>query len=129
MTSAGTDCQFTFEPATWEAETDTKSPLVGELLESGDVWHCPHDAVEGRERCLFHLPVEEKAAPTVRDAFLSKITEAGQRPKQFIGARFGELRLDHTMSSVETTTRLIFDTPSLRGNQLAEHDRSTADLV
>jgi len=97
MTSAGTDCQFTFEPATWEAETDTKSPLVGELLESGDVWHCPHDAVEGRERCLFHLPVEEKAAPTVRDAFLSKITEAGQRPKQFIGARFGELRLDHTI--------------------------------
>lgn len=23
-------------------------------------WHCPHDAVEGKELCIFHLPVKEK---------------------------------------------------------------------
>lgn len=95
--SAGTDCRFTFDPVAWEADAETPSPIVGELVEEGDVWHCPHGAVEGRERCLFHLPVEEKAAPAVRDALLSKITEPGQRPKQFIGGRFGELRLDHAI--------------------------------
>ncbi len=28
--------------------------------EPGSGYHCPHDAVEGRDHCIFHLPVEEK---------------------------------------------------------------------
>jgi uncharacterized protein YjbI with pentapeptide repeats len=91
----GTDCSFTFDPVAWEKDSGTTSPLVGDLLEHGEVWDCPHDAVEGHDRCLFHLPVKDKEPTAVRDSFLSKIAQDGQRPKQFIGARFGELRLDY----------------------------------
>ena len=95
--SSGDRCKFTFNPSAWEANTGMRSPLFQDLLNRGEVWECPHETAEGFDRCLFHLPVKDKDADAVKEAFLSKIEEEGQKPKQFIGARFGELTLDHVI--------------------------------
>lgn len=90
-------CTFTFDPEAWEADVGMTSPLYQDLLDRGEVWHCPHETRGEADRCLFHRPVEEKDPAAVREAFLAKIDEVGRTPKQFIGARFGEFDLDHVV--------------------------------
>jgi uncharacterized protein YjbI with pentapeptide repeats len=87
-----TRCSFTFDPAEWKTDTGVSSPLLGDLDE---LWKCPHEAGEEFDYCLFHRPVERKDPEAVRNAFLDKIDEPGDEPKQFVGARFGRLNLDH----------------------------------
>ena len=93
--SSGSQCAFTFDPAAWSEQAGTESPLYGDLLDEGEIWRCPHEARGEADRCLFHRPVAEKDDRVVRDAFLETIDEIGREPKQFIGARFGALALDH----------------------------------
>ncbi|AZH25103.1 pentapeptide repeat-containing protein [Haloplanus aerogenes] len=93
--ASGDRCPFTFDPAEWRAENGQSSPLDGKLLNEDGVWRCPHDAPEGADRCLFHQPVDAKDDRAVEEALLSKIDTIGKEPKQFIGARFGTLDLDH----------------------------------
>lgn len=95
--SSGGRCNFTFDPVEWEVDTGTTSPLLQGFLNRGEVWQCPHETAEGCDHCLFHLPVEDKDAAAVKEAFLSQIEEEGRNPKQFIGARFGEFTLDHVI--------------------------------
>lgn len=95
--SSGSRCNFTFDPVAWETDTGMTSPLLQGFLNRGEVWQCPHETAEGCDRCLFHLPVEDKDAAAVKEAFLSRIKEEGRKPKQFIGARFGEFTLDHVI--------------------------------
>ena len=96
-TPPGDRCSYTFDPKAWKADTGTTSPLLQDLLDRGEVWQCPHEATEDHDRCLFHLPVKNKEPTAVREAFLARIENDGQRPKQFIGARFGEFTLDHAI--------------------------------
>lgn len=95
--SSGATCAYVFDPETWEERTGMKSPLYQSLLDDGDVWECPHESHDGSDRCLFHLPPEEKDAAAVREAFLSKIDIPGKESKQFIGARFGAFNLSHAI--------------------------------
>jgi len=87
------ECDFTFDPARWETETGMSSPLYRDVLDRGEVWHCPHEVHGDADRCLFHLPPAEKDPDAVRSAFLSKIEEPGAEPKRFVGARFEDLDL------------------------------------
>lgn len=89
---SNTPCSYTFDPAEWKANIGSTSPLSSDIDE---IWECPHDANRGAEFCLFHQPVEEKDSEAVRKAFLDKIDKPGAEPKQFVGARFGQLSLDH----------------------------------
>jgi uncharacterized protein YjbI with pentapeptide repeats len=93
-TSAGR-CAFVFDPEEWEARTGMTSPLFQNLLDSGDVWTCPHEADADADYCLFHRAPAATDPTDVRQAFLSRIEESGRAAKQFIGARFGALDLDH----------------------------------
>ena len=104
--SSGTRCTFTFDPAAWSEQAGTRSPLYGDLLEDGEVWRCPHEAGGDAERCLFHRPVAEKDDQAVRNAFLEQIDEVGRKPKQFIGARFGALALDHRIVECRDNHRI-----------------------
>lgn len=92
--SAGDRCSFTFDPVEWKTTAGTSSPLASDL-DDGEVWECPHESDDGFDHCPFHRPVTEKDPERVRDAFLDSIDEPGAEPKQFVGARFGELDLDH----------------------------------
>ncbi|WP_158293691.1 pentapeptide repeat-containing protein [Halorubrum sp. SP3] len=58
-----------------------------------DVWTCHRSPREGGEYCLFHAPVEDTDDEAVRDAFLEAIQRPGRGPKEFVGARFGDLNL------------------------------------
>lgn len=99
MTESDRDagCSFVFDPQDWEAQTGIESPLVEKDLDEDGVWHCPHDRHDGAQQCLFHLPPDEKDDKTVRDRLLEQIAKPGREPKQFIGAHFGRLDLDHAI--------------------------------
>jgi len=89
-------CGYVFDPEEWEATHETAAQLPEKELDEG-VWQCPHAAVEDRECCLFHLPPGEKDSDRVTAAFLDRVQDAGKRPKQFVGARFGSLSLEHVI--------------------------------
>ena len=99
-------CRFSFDPDAWQAETGQSTPLDRTLLDETGVWSCPHEAPAGADYCLFHQPVDEKDDRVVRDALLAKLDEVGREPKQFIGARFGTLDLDHVILECRDNHRI-----------------------
>lgn len=66
-------------------------------LPSGEEWSCRHPSADDRERCLFHLPVDETDDETVRDAFVDAVTngetDEAETTAGFVGAHFGRLEL------------------------------------
>ena len=70
--------------------------ILDSLIEHPET--CPHDAVEGTDRCLFHMSLTERkdrgiSDADVRDAFLENVRTDDRRDKIFVGARFGDLNL------------------------------------
>lgn len=99
---AGTDgtCEYVLDPddpETWGGEEGQECLIDEELLNDDGVWSCPHEAEEGQELCIFHLPVDEKGDEEVVEAFLHSIENTAsntQRQKsQFLAAKFGEFKL------------------------------------
>ncbi|WP_276261537.1 pentapeptide repeat-containing protein [Haloglomus litoreum] len=88
-------CSFSFDPASWQERTGLRSPLYRDLLDEDEAWRCHRDTHGETDRCLFHLPPAETDDDAVREAFLDAIDRSGERPKRFVGARFGTLDLDH----------------------------------
>lgn len=66
-------------------------------LPSGEEWSCGHPSTDGRELCLFHLPVDETDDAAVRDAFVDAVlngeTNGAEPNGGFVGAQFGRLEL------------------------------------
>lgn len=82
----------------WGGDPDFWDSRLEEWGVDGNVWKCPHERLDGFERCLFHLPPEEVPEDVdVVERFKEAIDTPGlsdeeaQRRKQFIGATFGEL--------------------------------------
>jgi uncharacterized protein YjbI with pentapeptide repeats len=74
----------------WRVDDSTPGVVDG-------TWRCPHDAVPGEHKCIFHLPVEDRPADRdARDAFLACVRSATdvetrderRRRLQFIDATF-----------------------------------------
>jgi hypothetical protein len=66
-------------------------------------WHCPHTAVDGFDKCAFHLPSEELPDHIdITEQFLTAVETANDRDnrfrrrrgRQFIGATFAEFDLE-----------------------------------
>lgn len=102
MTNGGT-CEYILdpdEPETWGGSDDSKCYVSSSELNDEGVWTCPHDAEEGENLCLFHLPVEQKKDHRVTSALLDTLNsfdedeEDSPRRTQFIGARFGKLIIE-----------------------------------
>jgi len=60
---------------------------------------CPHEAVEGTDRCKFHMSEKRRDAHGISDqevqaAFLDSIKNGGRDGKIFTGATFGNLTLE-----------------------------------
>lgn len=102
MTNGGT-CEYILDPDvpdTWGGSNDSRCFVSSSDLNDEGVWSCPHNAEEGENLCLFHLPVEQKEDHRVTWALLDTLNsfneEEGESPwrTQFIGARFGELKIE-----------------------------------
>lgn len=94
------ECVYSFDADQWERENDAETPVTG-------VWECPHEQLEERDRCLFHLsPAERRemdiTPATVADEFLQKIQVASPEQRWFVGAEFGELSLNYTNVTAES---------------------------
>ena len=72
--------------------------------QSGDIvdteWKCPHETHGDTEFCLFHLPLEQRekhdiSSETVTEAFLDSVKQGGRVSKEFVGATFRKLDLNH----------------------------------
>lgn len=97
-------CRFSFDPESW-SDAHNRDSYVGEP------WRCPHDAHGSAELCVFHLPPSEKEkrdvdAETVTTALEETAATDGERAKQLIGARFGDITLDRTIVSAADNHRL-----------------------
>lgn len=58
-------------------------------------WECPHEPADESDFCLFHMPVAEKDEQLVKEALMEAVTSDGNRVKELIGARFGDIDLSH----------------------------------
>ena len=98
MTGGGSEegCTYVFDPDEWHDEHGTSSRLSDLNLDDGR-WHCPHPATDEHEYCLFHQPPDETDPDRVTERFLERISAPGKRPKQFLGAEFGEMNLEHAI--------------------------------
>ncbi|MFT4883522.1 MAG: hypothetical protein ACI8U4_001029, partial [Natronomonas sp.] len=90
-------CTFTFDPA---GRTHPAGTLADEDLNDDGEWECPHDAYEGRDRCLIHLDPDRRPVGDETEWFLNAIEASDgagkaerRHRKQFIGGRFRELDL------------------------------------
>lgn len=85
-----------FDPSTWGG-TDGDWCYVDDALNENGRWPCPHDAAEGEDLCIFHLPPTGTDDEDVVAAVLATIDRAAeceeierrQECQQFIGAQFG----------------------------------------
>ncbi len=108
MTDGGGTCEHSIRVVDDDAYRERDVPE--ESLTDDGVWHCPHEAVEGRDRCIFHVPIAEKDAEAVRDAFASAVGVAAdgdadpapdlqaegdltrRRRTEFVDAEFGSVQ-------------------------------------
>jgi len=104
MSGGNETCEYVLDPddpATWNGEGRDAIFTHEKILNEDGVWSCPHDAEDGEELCLFHLPVDDKDDRKVSAKFvdlLNKVSEqdndnSESRQSQFLGARFGEFDL------------------------------------
>jgi hypothetical protein len=76
MSNTDGTCEYVLDPddpETWGGEEGEECYVDEEVLNEDGVWTCPHDTEDGKDLCIFHLPVEEKDDEEVVDAFLDTL--------------------------------------------------------
>ena len=116
MSNANGTCKYVLDPddpETWGGEEGDGCYVDEEVLNEDGVWTCPHDAEDGKDLCIFHLPVAEKDEEETVDAFLDAINEAATsddssgRTLQFFGAKFGEFDLSENPPDITIEDRKL----------------------
>lgn len=92
----------------WGGDPTLWGIVLQELGVDGGDWNCPHAAIAedaaGTAKCVFHLspeevPEGENASQALQDVLVASEGASNawaKRLKQFIGAKFGALKLDNT---------------------------------
>lgn len=62
---------------------------------SDQKWECPHKSGYNSELCIFHQPCDKKENSRVTEEFVKKACSEGARSKEFIGATFDDLNIEH----------------------------------
>ncbi|KAB1196354.1 MULTISPECIES: pentapeptide repeat-containing protein [Haloferax] len=107
-----TKCTHTFQvPEYDEVDVDRNKARASWLLGPDDigvedgVWTCPHETVDEKDKCVFHLsPSDRPAGVDITQAFLDAVEQANRletpderrRHRQFIDATFDEFDLRAT---------------------------------
>lgn len=120
MSDGNHTCTYTLDPddpETWGGVGGDRCYVTKDDLNTTGVWTCPHNAVENRSRCLFHLPPDDKPDDRiVVDAFHDTIEQAAEtsdaktqhRQQQFIGAQFGTFVLSGSTLNVDSEQPIDF---------------------
>lgn len=103
-------------------------------VDEADAWSCPHPVHEDEDHCIFHLPLERREQlgidpEQVVDAFRERISERGERSKQFIGALFRGLDLSHTMVESPDNHPVNLSHARIRGDLTLTHAHLMQPLV
>jgi len=104
MSDADETCEYVLDPddpETWGGEEGDECYADQEILNEDGAWTCPHDAEEGADLCIFHLPSNKKDDEEVVDQFCgildgvstSDDPEMQKRKLEFLGAKFGSFDL------------------------------------
>ena len=116
MTELSTDesCAFVLK--------DTSTPALEEP------WHCPHDAVEGHKRCVFHHTESEREAIGIseRDVhrqFEAAIESGDPDRRAFVGATLPSLEFDHADFDHDDQYLLDLRHACVLGDFVATHAR------
>lgn len=101
-----------------------------EVIE-GD-WQCPHETHAGTDHCLFHMPVEQReqrdiTPADVTAAFLDSVSQSGQEPKEFVGARFRTLDLEYR--TIDVDDRFPIDLRGARIDRLQISDAAVGQPI
>ena len=78
-------------------------------------WECPHESGIESELCLFHQPCKEKDDTKVTEQFVKKACSEGDRSKEFIGATFGEVDIDHEKIEANDNHPIILKDAEFQG--------------
>jgi len=102
-------CSHTLDPERWEREHYEPCQIdleddanILKTVDGRQVWHCPHAATKGHDKCVFHLQSDEKPEDTdsveeflaIVDGERDALDGDGQRPPQFIGSIFEGLDIN-----------------------------------
>jgi len=104
-------CEYVLDPddpETWGGEKGEVSEAAS-FLDNNGVWSCPHKAEEGKNKCIFHLPIKEKDRKRVEDRFKSKVNDSEEQfDRQFIGAKFDAINLKDEYIEVQNKSPIYF---------------------
>jgi uncharacterized protein YjbI with pentapeptide repeats len=115
--NASTDqCEYVHDPDEWEpAVSDATSRLPQER------WECPHEAVDERTRCVFHLSSDDRkeldiSDRTVVDGFLQALHSKTERTNEFVGASFPAVDLEAERIEAASTSPIDLRCATFNGD-------------
>jgi uncharacterized protein YjbI with pentapeptide repeats len=87
-------CEYVYDPDEWEPAVDGATTRLPQ-----ERWECPHEAIDERSRCLFHLSPDDReeldvSERDVAEEFLQVLQSETERANEFVGASFPELDLE-----------------------------------
>lgn len=108
-------CEFVLDPEdqeTWGGEDNDACLVRDAVLNENGVWECPHEAVGGGDRCIFHKPADEKDDRAVVEELLAVLEtdrsdDDSQVSPQFLGAMFGTFDLSGVVSEMSAENQVV----------------------
>lgn len=110
MTSNTGSCSYVLDPQapeTWHGTATDQSFIDKRVLDEDECWHCPHDASDDSEYCVFHQPVDTKDDTAVLEAFVDAVQSDDRNGDSTtdsfacLGARFGDLDLQSKVDTLD----------------------------
>ena len=94
MCEPNNQCGYVHDPDEWEPTVDGATTRLPR-----EYWKCPHEAVDERSWCLFHLSPDDReeldiSQSDVAEGFLQALQSEMERSNEFIGASFPKLDLE-----------------------------------
>jgi uncharacterized protein YjbI with pentapeptide repeats len=106
----------------WRVDDETLGVEDGE-------WTCPHDAVAGKEKCIFHLPPGERPpGRSALDEFLTMVEEGSEakdrdtrkRKLQFVDAEFKDFDISGEIIGGETNYHIDLSHATIQNADLTD---------
>ncbi|XGI83038.1 pentapeptide repeat-containing protein [Halorutilales archaeon Cl-col2-1] len=122
MSSTADTCSFVADQSDWQewggfAEDWPK--ILNKLNIGRDVWECPFEALDNRDRCIFHLPLDEIPSEKDKSDELFKVIQEDEYEYiggQFIGCIFDDLIIKREEIGGNADFPLIFIGSEFKGD-------------
>lgn len=94
MSGSTGQCAYVHDPEEWEPAVSAATSRLPQ-----DRWECPHEAIDERTRCLFHLASDDRedldiSKRDVAQEFLQALQSETKRTNEFVGASFPAVNLE-----------------------------------